>query len=71
MYDDLKGTLHLRLLHDTIQGRNMFVYKYFKDDLLSLMRYVDLPGPAAKLILKNTLRGLAALHAKNIVHTGE
>lgn len=48
----------------------MFVYKYFTDDLLSLARK-DLPIALVKRILKDTLRGLAALHDQNIVHTGK
>lgn len=48
----------------------MFVYKYFTDDLLSLVRK-NLPIAHTKRILKDTLRGLAALHDHNIIHTGK
>jgi hypothetical protein len=39
------------------------------DHLLSLVRK-ELPVLVTKRILKDTLRGLAALHEQNIVHTG-
>lgn len=48
----------------------MFVYEYFTDDLLSLAQK-DLPLTVTKRILKDTLRGLAAMHDQNIVHTGK
>jgi hypothetical protein len=38
------------------------------DHLLSLVRK-ELPVLVTKRILKDTLRGLAALHEQNIVHT--
>ncbi len=48
----------------------MFVYKYFSDHLLGLVQE-DLPIAFTKRILKNTLRGLAALHDQNITHAGK
>ena len=48
----------------------MFVYGYFADDLLSFARQ-DLPVLFRKRILRDRLRGLAALHERNIVHTGK
>lgn len=70
MYRGLHGSPHLRLLQDTVPEQSMFVYRYFTDDLLSLARK-DLPINLTKRILKDTLRGLAALHDQNIVHTGK
>ena len=61
---------YLRLLQDTIPDRSMFVYKYFKDHLLSLAQQ-DLPLLLTKRILKDALRGLSELHHQDIVHTGE
>jgi hypothetical protein len=69
MHRNLRGCPHLRLLQDTVPEQSMFVYKYFTDDLLSLAR-IDLPIALTKRILKDTLRGLAALHDQNIVHAG-
>ena len=47
----------------------MFVYKYFTGHLLSLAQK-DMPLVLTKRILKDTLRGLAALHDQHIVHAG-
>jgi len=70
MYRELRSCPYLRLSQDTVPEQSMFVYKYFTDDLLSLVRK-DLPIAPTKRILKDTLRGLAALHDQNIIHTGK
>jgi serine/threonine protein kinase len=70
MYRDLRSCPYLRLSQDTVPEQSMFVYKYFSDDLLRLVRK-DLPIALTKRILKDTLRGLAALHDQNIIHTGK
>ncbi|KAK2768557.1 hypothetical protein FQN54_000413 [Arachnomyces sp. PD_36] len=59
---------HLRLPQDTIPDRSMYVYKFFTDDFLSLVAKRDLPASMTKRILKDALRGIAALHDQNIVH---
>ena len=72
-YEDMNRSLHgcpyLRLVRDTIPERSMFVYEYFNSHLLNLAQE-ELPVVLTKRILKDTLRGLAALHDHNIVHTG-
>jgi serine/threonine protein kinase len=70
MYHNLCTCPYLRVLQDTVPEHSMFVYKYFTDHLLSLAQK-DLPLALTKRILKDTLRGLAALHDHNIVHTGK
>lgn len=70
MYRGLHGSPNLRLLQDTVPEQSIFVYRHFTDDLLSLARK-DLPINLTKRILKDTLRGLAALHDQNVVHTGK
>jgi serine/threonine protein kinase len=70
MYRELRSCPYLRLSHDTVPELSMFVYKYFTDDLLSLVQK-DLPITHTKRVLKDTLRGLAALHDQNIVHSGK
>lgn len=60
---------NLRTFQDTIPDQAMFVYTYFTDHLLSLAQK-DLPTTVTKRILKDTLRGIATLHDKHIVHTG-
>jgi hypothetical protein len=64
-----KTTSILRLPEDVVPERSMLVYKYFADHLPSFARQ-DLPVLIRKRILKDTLSGLAAMHEKNIVHTG-
>jgi serine/threonine protein kinase len=70
MYRKLRGCPYLRLSHDIVPKPSMFVYKYFSDHLLSLVQE-DLSIALTKRILKDTLRGLAALHDQNIVHAGK
>ena len=64
-YQDMQRALgsppYLRLMQDTIPERSIFVYRYFKDHLLSLAQ-IDLPLLLTKRILKDTLRGLAELY---------
>ncbi|KAL9119080.1 MAG: hypothetical protein Q9187_004366 [Circinaria calcarea] len=67
MYHSLRSCPYLRLLQDTVPEQSMFVYNYFTDHLLSLAQN-DLPIALTKRILKDTLRGLEALHDQNIVH---
>ncbi len=69
MYRSLRSCPHLRVSCDTIPEQSTFVYKYLSDDLLSLAQK-DLPLMLVKRILKDALRGLAALHDRDIVHTG-
>lgn len=72
-YQEIYRSLHdcpnLRVSCDTIPDRSTFVYKYFSDHLLSLAQE-NPPLSAVKRILKDALQGLAKLHEKDIVHTG-
>lgn len=69
MYHALNDCAYLRSLHDTIPETSLFVYEYLTDNLLGLVQK-DLPVSTIKQILRDSLRGLAALHEKDIVHTG-
>jgi serine/threonine protein kinase len=69
MYRSLRSSPYLRLSEDVIPEQSTLVYPYFTDHLLNLAQK-DLPLPLTKRILKDALRGLAALHDQNIVHTG-
>lgn len=60
---------YIRLPTDTIPGERVFVYKFLTDDFLSLVRK-QLPMRARKQILKDSLRGIADLHDREIVHLG-
>lgn len=68
MFNDLQRSPYIRVADDIIPDQSMFVYKYFKDHLLSFAQK-DVPLPLIKRILKDSLRGIAALHEKGIVHT--
>jgi serine/threonine protein kinase len=70
MYRGLCNNQYLRLVEDAVLERSLFVYKYFADHLLRFARK-ELPISLTKRILKDTLRGLAALHDQNIVHKGK
>jgi serine/threonine protein kinase len=69
MYRSLRSCPYLRLSQDVILEQSTLVYVYFTDHLLNLAQK-DLPLALTKRILKDTLRGLVALHDQNIVHTG-
>ncbi|KAI0017091.1 protein kinase-like domain-containing protein [Xylariomycetidae sp. FL0641] len=58
---------YLRALRDTVPDQKMFVNEYMTDHLLNLA-FKDLSLPAQKRILRDALRGLAALHSQNIAH---
>ncbi|KAL1960340.1 hypothetical protein VTO42DRAFT_8300 [Malbranchea cinnamomea] len=67
IYRSLSGCPYVRALHDTVPDQLVFVFKFAREDLLRLARK-DLPIEATKKILKDTLRGLAALHDQHVVH---
>ncbi|CAJ2509201.1 Uu.00g142270.m01.CDS01 [Anthostomella pinea] len=58
---------YLRALRDTVPDQKMFVNEYLTDHLLNFA-FKDLSLGVHKRILRDTLRGLAALHAQNIAH---
>ncbi len=60
---------YVRGLKDTAPDESIFVFKYLKENLLGLVQK-NLPIAITKGILKDALRGLAALHDKDIVHNG-
>jgi hypothetical protein len=70
MYCGLNNNQFLRLSVDVVPEQSIFVYKYLADHLLGFVRK-EPPVLLTKRILKDTLRGLAALHEQNIVHTGK
>jgi len=68
MSNDLRSSPYIRVAEDTIPDQSMFAYIYFKDHLLSFAQK-DVPLPSIKRILRDSLRGIATLHEKGIVHT--
>jgi serine/threonine protein kinase len=59
----------VRGLEDTCANQSIFVFKYLSEDLLGLIQK-NLTIATTKTILKDVLRGLAAMHDKDIVHNG-
>lgn len=59
----------MRGLEDTVPDQSIFVFKYLDENLLGLAQK-NLPTATTKKILKDTLRGLAVMHDKDIVHNG-
>lgn len=68
MFSNLQKSPYIRVADDTIPDQSMFAYKYFKDQLLSFAQK-DVPVSLMKRILRDSLRGIATLHEKGIVHT--
>ncbi|KAF2014219.1 kinase-like protein [Aaosphaeria arxii CBS 175.79] len=68
MFNDLRPCPYVRVAADAIPEKHMFAYGYLDDHLLSFAQK-DVPLPLTKRILRDTLRGLAALHERGIVHT--
>jgi serine/threonine protein kinase len=58
---------YLRGLRDTVPEQKMFVNEYLTDHLLNFA-FKDVSLATHKRILRDTLRGLATLHAQNIAH---
>lgn len=69
IYQRLSGCNNLRVSCDFISDHAIFVYKYLSDHLLNFA-LEDPKLPIIKRILKDTLRGIAAMHDQDIVHTG-
>lgn len=68
MFSDLRRSPYIRVADDAIPDQSIFAYKYFKDHLLSFAQK-DTPLPLIKGILRDSLRGITALHEKGIVYT--
>ena len=68
MFDDLRNAPNIRVCDDAIPAESMFAYRYLRDHLLSFFQK-DIPLSTTKQILRDALRGIAALHARGIVHT--
>lgn len=59
----------MRVHTDVIPEHSMFAYNYLRSDFLSFLAQKAIPLTTTKRILRDALRGIAALHSKNIVHT--
>jgi hypothetical protein len=65
----IKESPYLRLPINRIPAHRILAYKFLTDDFLSLVRKA-IPMKRRKEILKASLRGLADLHARDVVHLG-
>ncbi|KAH8710021.1 kinase domain-containing protein [Phaeosphaeriaceae sp. PMI808] len=63
----IKAGPHLRLPIDSIPGQRIFVYRFFTEDLLTLVKN-QIPLEGREEILKASLQGLADLHGQDVVH---
>jgi serine/threonine protein kinase len=68
LYNDVRISPYVRVSADAIPDESMFAYAYFRDHLLGFADK-NFPLSMTKQILKDALRGIAALHDKDIVHT--
>ncbi|KAF2803431.1 uncharacterized protein BDZ99DRAFT_526780 [Mytilinidion resinicola] len=69
MFNDIRNSPYfpyVRVADDSIPDKSMFAYKYLKDHLLGFVQK-DVPLPVTKRILRDALRGIAAMHDKGIV----
>lgn len=57
------------MYNDVIPDKDMFAYKFLKEDLLSSLLKDEFFLPLTKRILRDALHGLSALHERSIVHT--
>jgi serine/threonine protein kinase len=69
IYRRLGSSAYVCGLEDTAPNQSIFVFKYLNQNLLELAQK-NLPIAVTKRILRDALRGLAALHDKDIVHNG-
>jgi serine/threonine protein kinase len=66
---NLRDSPFIRLPVDTVSDQRILVFKYLKEDLLTLVRK-KIPTDATKRILKDSLKGLAEMHDQDIIHLG-
>lgn len=67
MFDDLRASPYVRVSDDAFPEHSMFSYRFLRENLLTFF-HRDVPLPITQRILRDALRGIAALHDKDIVH---
>lgn len=60
---------HVRLPIDAVPEKHILVFEYLDKHLLDLVQE-NIPLTHIKRILYDTLRGIASLHARGILHNG-
>jgi serine/threonine protein kinase len=67
IFNNLRKCPDVRVADESIPDHSMFVYRYLRDHLLSFAQK-DVPLSLTRRILRDSLRGIAALHDEGIVH---
>lgn len=68
MFRDLRTSPYIRVAVDEVSEQSMFVYRYLRESLLSFAQR-EVSISVVKRVLRDSLRGIAALHERGIVHT--
>lgn len=68
MFRDLRTSPYVRVAVDEVPEQSMFVYRYLRESLLSFAQR-EVSISVVKRVLRDSLRGIAALHGRGIVHT--
>lgn len=68
MFRDLRTSPYVRVAVDEVSEQSMFVYRYLRESLLSFAQR-EVSISVVKRVLRDSLRGIAALHERGIVHT--
>ena len=66
----LSSCVNLRTFVDCLSGPELFVYPFLQTDFLQFTQK-DLTDVIRKNMLRSALVGLAAMHDRNIIHTGK
>lgn len=66
----VEHSAHVRTAVDNIPERHIFVFPYLEKGLLHVDT-ASLSPAAKKVIIRDALAGLADLHDKHIIHTGQ
>ena len=68
MFRDLRTSPYVRVAVDEVPEQSIFVYNYLRESLLPFAQR-DVSISMVKRVLRDSLRGIAALHERGIVHT--
>ena len=68
MFRDLRTSPYVRVAVDEVPEQSIFVYNYLRESLLPFAQR-DVSISMVKRVLRDSLRGIATLHERGIVHT--
>jgi len=66
----LSSCPNLRTVIDGLPGPELFIYRFLQTDFLQFTQK-NLTDATRKSMLRSALVGLAAMHDRNIIHTGK